>query len=274
MRRLSLILLLPCSLPALAADPRGVLHTLDYLSVDYPGAVENGQVANELEYAEQVEFAGKLIDDLTAGGLTWLLAGTLIDLSGIGRELTEGLTALLAAAVLLYVGFWRHGKAHARRWKEYVRERIHGALQGRTLWLLSGLAFLAVYREVFETVLFYQALLLQAGGPVQRMIWLGLASGVLLLLLIAYLWLRLGRRLPARQFFIVNAWILLLALAVSLVGHGLAAMQEAGWLSVHPLSLPRWDLIGLYPTVETTLAQLALVALIVWLYRRQNREAE
>ena len=210
---------------------------------------------------------------LVAGGLTWLLAGTLIDLSGIGRELTEGLTALLAAAVLLYVGFWLHGKTHARRWKEYIRERIHGALQGRTLWLLSGLAFLAVYREVFETVLFYQALLLQAGAPAQRMIWLGLVAGAVLLLLVAYLWLRLGRRLPIRRFFIINAWILL-ALAVSFVGHGLAAMQEAGWLSVHPLPLPRWDFIGLYPTMETTLAQLTLVALIIWLYRRQNREAE
>ncbi len=212
------------------------------------------------------------IGALIAGGLTWLAADRLIHLTGAGRELTEGVTALLAAAVLLYVGFWLHGKAHARRWREYVRERIQGALHGRTLWILTGVAFLAVYREVFETVLFYQALWIQADDDGRTMLWVGLGLGSVLLLGLFFLILKLGRRLPLRQFFLVNAGIMLV-LAVSFIGHGLAAFQEAGWISVHPIpGLPRWELVGLYPTVETLAAQLLTVVLILWVYRRQHRE--
>jgi len=213
------------------------------------------------------------IGALAAGALTWFAADRLITFSGAGRELTEGITALVAAAVLLYVGFWLHGKTHAQRWREYVRERIQKALHGGTLWLLAGIAFLAVYREVFETVLFYQALWMQAGDDTRDMLWWGLGTGVVALVVLTFVILRLERRLPMRLFFSVNAAILLV-LAVSFIGHGLAALQEAGWLGIHPLPLPRWELVGLYPTVETVGAQLLTLALIVWVYRRQNRQAD
>jgi len=160
-----------------------------------------------------------------------------------------------------------------RRWREYVRERIQKALHGGTLWLLAGIAFLAVYREVFETVLFYQALWMQAGDDTRDMLWWGLGTGVVALVVLTFVILRLERRLPMRLFFSVNAAILLV-LAVSFIGHGLAALQEAGWLGIHPLPLPRWELVGLYPTVETVGAQLLTLALIVWVYRRQNRQAD
>ena len=42
-------------------------------------------------------------------------------ISGAGRELTEGFGSLLAAAVLLFVGIWMHGKAQAGAWQAYVR---------------------------------------------------------------------------------------------------------------------------------------------------------
>ena len=76
--------------------------------------------------------------------------------------MTEGVTALAAAAILLYVGFWMHGKSHARHWQAYLSKRLQGALSARTMWALAFVSFLAVYREAFETVLFYQALALQA----------------------------------------------------------------------------------------------------------------
>ena len=93
------------------------------------------------------------------GGVTWLAASYLITLSGADREITEGVTALLAAAMLLYVGFWMHRHAHAARWKAFIETRVASALSGRTMWALGSISFLAVYREAFETVLFYQALL-------------------------------------------------------------------------------------------------------------------
>ena len=84
-------------------------------------------------------------------------------MSGATREVTEGLSALVAAAILLYVGFWMHGKSQARQWQAYLDRRLAGALAGRTLWALAFVSFLAVYREAFETVLFYEALAVQAG---------------------------------------------------------------------------------------------------------------
>ena len=99
---------------------------------------------------------------LALGGVTWLAASYLITLSGADREITEGVTALLAAAMLLYVGFWMHRHAHAARWKAFIETRMTSALSGRTMWALGSISFLAVYREAFETVLFYQALWLEA----------------------------------------------------------------------------------------------------------------
>src|SRR4030095_9559930 len=90
---------------------------------------------------------------LALGGCTWLVASYVITLSGATREVTEGVTALVAAAVLLYVGFWMHSKAYADRWHTFLQGQIHGALSSRTLWVLAFVSFLAVYREVFETVL-------------------------------------------------------------------------------------------------------------------------
>ncbi len=95
---------------------------------------------------------------LVLGALTWLTASYLLEITGADREITEGVTALLAATVLLYVGFWLHGKLYAQRWQRFIKARVGGALSGRTLWALPLVSFLAVYREVFETVLFYQAL--------------------------------------------------------------------------------------------------------------------
>ncbi len=212
------------------------------------------------------------IGALAAGVLTWVAANHLITLTGAGRELTEGITALAAAVVLLYVGFWLHDKTHTDRWREYVRERIQKTLHGGALWILTGIAFLAVYREAFETVLFYQALWMQADDSARNMLWTGMGTGTIILLALIFAILRLGRRLPLRQFFSINAAILLV-LAVSFIGHGVAALQEAGWLEIHSLPLPRWDLVGLYPTMETIGAQLLTIALIAWVYWRHNRRS-
>ena len=74
------------------------------------------------------------------------------------RELTEGFGSLLAAVILLSVGIWMHGKAQADEWRRYIRDKMQGALSRGSAWFLFGLAFIVVYREVFETILFYAAL--------------------------------------------------------------------------------------------------------------------
>ena len=98
---------------------------------------------------------GGWLSALATGVLTWYVATYLITVSGASREFTEGFGSLFAAVVLLSVGIWMHGKSQADAWQRYIREKMTGALSKRSAWFLFGLTFVVVYREVFETILFY-----------------------------------------------------------------------------------------------------------------------
>jgi high-affinity iron transporter len=209
---------------------------------------------------------------LVAGGLTWYAASALIEVSGATRELTEGVTALLAAAILLYVGVWLHGKRHAHAWQAFIDTRLRGALARGTLWALAGLSFLAVYREAFETVLFYQALLQQAGPSAFGSIAVGFGSAVAALAALAWLILRYGVRLPLGTFFAASA-LLLAALAVVFTGHGLRALQEAGAIAATPFGAFDLPTLGMYATRETLSAQLLVLALVIAGFLLQGRRA-
>ncbi len=199
---------------------------------------------------------------LGLGGLTWLAASYVVTVSGASREVTEGVTALVAAAMLLYVGFWMHRHAHAARWKAYLETRVQSALSGRTLWALAAVSFVAVYREAFETVLFYQALWIEAGPEGRVAVGGGFAAAVVGLVLLAWLMLKLGLRLPVGWFFGLGS-ALMAVLAVVLAGKGIAALQHAGKLPVGPLDLPAIPSLGVYPTWQGVLTQLVLVVLIL-----------
>ncbi|MGN2254263.1 FTR1 family protein [Frateuria sp. GZRe12] len=194
---------------------------------------------------------------LLAGLATWAVASYAVAISGAGRELTEGLSSLFAAAVLLCVGLWMHRKSVGGRWQAYLKAKMAATLD-RSAWFLFGLAFLSVYREVFETILFYVAMWNE--GP---RVWLlgGIGTGALTLVAIAWLLLRTSRRLPLGKFFSASSALIAL-LAVVLTGKGIAALQEAGWIGVHVAPLPRIELLGIYPTWQSISAQ-AVVALVL-----------
>ena len=199
------------------------------------------------------------IGALLAGIGTWFAATYFVEISGASRELTEGLSALFAAAVLLSVGIWMHQKSVAGHWQHYLQSQLSAALTGRSAWLLFGLAFIAVYREVFETILFYIALWNQGHNGA---LLLGLLAGAATLAMIATLMLRYSRRLPIGKFFTWSS-VLITVLAVVLAGKGVAALQEAGWLSVHALRAPRIPLLGVYPSIQSMLAQLGVLAVAI-----------
>jgi high-affinity iron transporter len=199
---------------------------------------------------------------LALGGVTWLAASYVVTLSGASREVTEGVTALIAAGMLLYVGFWMHRNAQAARWTAYLRSQVEAALSGRTRWALASIAFLAVYREAFETVLFYQALWIEAGPSGRLAVLGGFATAAVGLVLLGWLILKMGLRLPVGWFFGVGA-ALMAVLAVVLAGKGIAALQQAGRLPVEPVDLPTIPSLGVYPTWLGVLTQLAIVVLIV-----------
>lgn len=209
---------------------------------------------------------------LALGGLTWLAASYVVAISGASREVTEGVTALVAAAMLLYVGFWMHRHAHAARWKAYLEARVQSALSGRTLWGLAAISFVAVYREVFETVLFYQTLWIEAGLEGRVAVGGGFVAAVVGLGLLAWLILKLGLRLPIGWFFGLGSTLMAI-LAVVLAGKGIAALQHAGKLPVGPLDLPAIPSLGVYPTWQGVITQLVLVLLIFAAFTYSRRRA-
>jgi high-affinity iron transporter len=209
---------------------------------------------------------------LAAGVVTWAVAAYAVAISGATRELSEGFIALLAAGILFYMGFWLHDKSHADRWQAYINQHL-GSLGGRSLWLLAFLAFIAVYREVFETILFFQALWLQTTPAGQSMVLVGAASGALVLAVLSWGLLRLSARLPLGLFFGASAF-LMYVLAIVFAGKGIVALQEAGTLPVSSIAFPRVDLLGIYPTVQSLAAQAVLIigaALHYGLSLRQRR---
>lgn len=207
---------------------------------------------------------------LIAGILTWVLAQTVLNISGSQRESMEGFTALAAALVLLYVGYWLHTKAEAQRWQKFVQERVHEALSHQRILTLVGISFFTVYREAFETVLFYQALYLQVPNNPGFVIW-GFVAGAGVLGIAVFALLKLGLKIPVKYFFGTTGAFLYF-LALTFAGQGVKELQTAGWISVTPLPFPpRVDFLGIYPTLETMLTQgavvLVLLAATLWLNR-------
>lgn len=199
------------------------------------------------------------IGALLAGVVTWAIATYLVGVSGANREVTEGLSALFAAIVLLSVGIWMHQKSLAGRWQQYLHAKMSAALTRRSAIFLFSLAFIAVYREVFETILFFIAMWSDHNGGA---IVAGLIAGSAALAAIAYWMLRMSKRLPISQFFSISS-ILIAMLAVVLVGKGIAALQEAGWIAQTPVAIPRIDWLGIYPSWQSLLAQVVVAVIAI-----------
>jgi high-affinity iron transporter len=201
---------------------------------------------------------------LLAGIATWALAAYVIDVSGAQREVLEGLTALFASLVLLWVGVWMHNRRQAAAWQDYVR---NGLVRGGGRFGFALLAFFAVYRELFEVILFYQTLWLQAGPAGQGMVLAGAGCALVLLVGLAWVILRGARSLPLGTFFAANA-VLLCALSVVFAGQGIVALQEAGVLNVRPVAFFEFDWLGIHADAWSLGAQaLVLLCIAVFWWR-------
>lgn len=200
---------------------------------------------------------------LALGGITWAVSSYLVEISGASREITEGVTALVSAAMLLYVGYWLHSKSHSKVWQKFIGAKVTGALFAGTVWTLALISFLAVYREAFETVLFYQALAAQAGPEGHGALVGGLVSASVLLVAVAWAILRASVKLPVGLFFSASG-IVLLILAVVFTGQGIAALQEAGKIGADAVTFIAVPMLGIYPTLQTLVAQAAVTVLSVF----------
>jgi high-affinity iron transporter len=206
------------------------------------------------------------IGALALGGLTWWASQTVINISGASREVTEGVAALTAAIVLLYVGIWMHNKTSAANWQKFIATNVKEALSKGTLWGISVLSFIAVYREVFETILFYQALWAQTNEAGQNMALMGIVVATLCLVALAWAILRYSKVLPLRQFFALSGGLMFI-LAIVFAGKGIAALIEAGWLINYPVNFYQIDLLGIYPNAIGLSVQSVLVLLALYLLK-------
>jgi high-affinity iron transporter len=203
-----------------------------------------------------------------ATAVTWLAATLVIDIAPVQRELLEAGTAVLAVGVLFVVTFWLVAQLEQRRRIEFMRARVAGAIAAGSTAAFAGLGFTAVYREGFETVLFYQALALFAEGLIAWVV-LGVVAAAAALGVVGYAILRLGKRLPIKPLLMTGASILLL-LSVAFAGNAVRSFQEGDMVGVTPVAggwarLPVFvaELTGIHPTREGLGVQAAMLALYV-----------
>lgn len=203
--------------------------------------------------------------------VTAALFATVLRVSPAQQEAIEGVTMLVAAVVLFWVASWMVSKIEAERWQAFVRERLRAALASRSSLALAGIAFLAVYREGVETVLFYAALAGTVRSPTGAgAVAGGFVAGALALAVLYLAMRRWGVRIPIRPFFAVTG-MLLTIMAVSFAGKGVSELQVAGWVPATPLRMPALPALGIFPTVQTMGAQaliaVAFVIAVTWIAR-------
>ena len=222
-----------------------------------------------------------------ATAVTWVIASYIIDISGANRELIEAIAALSATAILFYVSFWVLNKIEHKKWMEFVKAKVWQATTTGSVMVFVGLAFFTVYREGFETVLFYQAM---AGFAKYMEVYvaLGFVTGILSLLLIFYVMRKLGKRLPLRALFGITMGVGAY-LSIAFLGN---AIRELQVLEIVPYTgmigtIPRLDInvaamTGIYPTLETVIGQAILLGIylsaasyvLILRPKRENKIAE
>ncbi len=197
------------------------------------------------------------IGALAAGALSWFLFSKLIAIAPSQRELAEAIIGLMAAVVLFSVSFWMISKAQSRKWMAFLKDQMNRGLNSGRVWSFAGIAFLAVYRECAETILFTEALLIEAVGH-PGPVFAGAIAGLACVVLIAIAIQNAFTRLPMPVFFGVSGF-LLSVLAIAFAGSGVSAFVAAGYLRPHPISFPSFPMLGIHPDLSSLAVQLALV---------------
>jgi high-affinity iron transporter len=224
-----------------------------------------------LEAAKATQFRRPILWGVGFAGLATLLTIVavhfIIELAPVGREVMEAATAILAVAVLFWVSFWLISRLEHERWMEFLKARVWTAVSVGSAASLMLIGFTAVYREGFETVLFYEALF-SFGQGLAGWILLGLGLGFVALGAVTVAIFKLGRRLPVKTFLSL-AVVLLMATSIAFLGNAVYELQQADVVGYHRLlGWPRLPIYlaqatGYYPTSETVFAQAALLAVYV-----------
>ncbi|ALP37802.1 iron permease [Paenibacillus sp. IHB B 3084] len=221
--------------------------------------------------------------EAVAGRWIWAGAGTGLVLSGIlavlfttlvaaaasgsMRELLEGVTGLIAVVLMLTVGSWLHSKSNAAAWNRFVENSVDSALARGSLWSLFAVSALAILREGAETAIFYIGM---APAIETSQLLIGIGSATVILVVLAFAIIKFSVRLPIRAFFL-TATVLIYYLVFRFLGESIHSLQVAGKLPGHTTSsLPSISWLGMYPTWETFIPQVAVLIFMVWQLVRQE----
>ena len=216
---------------------------------------------------------GGWIVAVAIGFASWFFTGWLISFGAQNRELMEAFGAMIAVVILVYVGFWLHKKTEAKKWKEFIEERIVKILDQGKLFTLAFISFIVVFREAFESVLFLSSMQLQVDDKSRPGIWVGALAAICIVIFVSNLLLKFSVKIPIKKLFQYSA-IIIMILAVVLAGQGVHAFQESGWMSVSSVKLNfHSSILGIYPTIQTYLAQLIvlIIILILWFFGNYER---
>ena len=206
--------------------------------------------------------AGVIASFIAAAVLAW--AKQAFVGAGLAQEIIEGITALIAVCVLFYVSNWMISKAEAASWSRYIDGKVQSSVEQGSSFALAFTAFLSVFREGAEVVLFYQPMLSE-GNP--GMVWAGFGAGCVLLVFIYLAITKLSIKLPIKVFFTATS-ILMAVMCVSFLGSGIKELAEGNVfdLTLRVPGVPENDVIqifGIYPWLETLLPQLILSIILL-----------
>src|SRR5918997_490875 len=205
---------------------------------------------------------------IAATAVTWFIAEFIIEISGASRELIEAIAGISAVAVLFWVSFWVLNKIETKRWIEFVKAKVWKATTTGSVLVFIMLSFFTVYREGFETVLFYQAILSYA-KYMELFVVLGMVLGLAVIIGVAVLVRKLGKKLPLRVLFALTMGIGAY-MSITFLGNAIREFQEVGYIpTTHMIgTIPRLDInlatmTGIHPTLETVVAQLILLSVYI-----------
>ena len=224
------------------------------------------EASRNLHYKKHVYLG--IVISVFATVITWFIAQFVIDITGARKELIEAIAGISAVAVLFWVSFWILNKVETKKWIEFVKAKVWQATTTGSVMVFSMLSFFTVYREGFETVLFYQAMLSFAKN-MEIFVFLGLALGLVVILSVVFIIRKLGKKLPLRVLFGLTMGIGAY-MSIAFIGNAVREFQEIGYISTTHLFgiIPRLEInlanmTGIHPTLETTIAQIILLSVYV-----------
>lgn len=188
---------------------------------------------------------------------------------GSTRELTEGLVGIGSVILMIIVGIWLHSKSSLDSWQNFINKNMDKAMSTGSIVTFGLVAFLSVFREGAETIIFYLGIV---GKISTWSLILGIIVASVILALIAIFFNQITKWIPIhRLFFIMSLFIFILAFKI--LGVSIHTLQILNIVPQHTINhLPFIDLIGFYPTYETLIPQLALVILVVIYYTMSKKK--